>query len=64
MDRGAWQAAVHGVTKESDTTLWLSKNNCGDNSLYTVLCTEFLLVNMFEPFCHRIIFKNLVLLET
>ena len=20
MDRGAWQAAVHGVTKESDTT--------------------------------------------
>ena len=21
MDRGAWQAIVHGVTKESDTTL-------------------------------------------
>ena len=24
MDRGAWQAAVHGVTKESDTTEPLS----------------------------------------
>ena len=23
MDRGAWQAAVHGVTKESETTWWL-----------------------------------------
>ena len=52
MDRGAWQAAVHGATEESDTTSWLSKNNRGDNSLYTMLCTEFLLVNMFESFCH------------
>ena len=24
MDRGAWQATVHGVTKELDTTEWLS----------------------------------------
>ena len=24
MDRGAWPAIVHGVTKESDTTEWLS----------------------------------------
>ena len=23
MDRGAWQATVHGVAKESDTTKWL-----------------------------------------
>ena len=23
MDRGAWRATVHGVTKESDTTLLL-----------------------------------------
>ena len=27
MDRGAWQATVHGVTKESDTTEQLNKNN-------------------------------------
>ena len=26
-DREAWHAAVHGVTKESDTTARLSKNN-------------------------------------
>ena len=26
MDRGAWWAAVHGVTKESDTTERLSTN--------------------------------------
>ena len=27
MDRGAWQAAVHGVTKESDTTDQLNNSN-------------------------------------
>ena len=27
MDRGAWRATVHGVTKESDTTQWLNSNN-------------------------------------
>ena len=26
MDRGTWQAAIHGVTKESDTTKRLNKN--------------------------------------
>ena len=26
-DRGAWQAVVHGVTKESDTTQPLNDNN-------------------------------------
>ena len=26
MDRGAWQATVHGVTKETDTTLRLNNN--------------------------------------
>ena len=26
MDRGAWQAIVHGVVKESDTTKWLNKS--------------------------------------
>ena len=25
MDRGAWQATVHGVAKESDTTYQLNK---------------------------------------
>ena len=28
MDRGAWQAAVHDVTKESDVTKQLSKAQC------------------------------------
>ena len=27
IDRGAWQAAVHGVTKESDMTQQLNNNN-------------------------------------
>jgi len=27
MDRGAWRATVHGVTKELDTTEQLNKNN-------------------------------------
>ena len=27
MDRGAWQATVHGVANESDLTWWLSNNN-------------------------------------
>ena len=26
MDRGAWQAIIHGVAKESDTTQWLFKD--------------------------------------
>ena len=31
MDRGAWRAAVHGVTKESDTTEQLSMHtHCTD----------------------------------
>ena len=29
MDRGAWQAPVHGVAKESDTTEQLNRNNSG-----------------------------------
>ena len=27
MDRGAWQATVHGVKKELDMTSWLNNNN-------------------------------------
>ena len=27
MDRGAWQATVHGITKESDMTYGLNNNN-------------------------------------
>ena len=27
MDREAWQATVHGITKELDTTEWLNSNN-------------------------------------
>ena len=29
MDRGAWKATAHGVTKESDMTLWLKNNSNG-----------------------------------
>ena len=29
MDRGVWQAIVHGVAKESDTTYRLNNNNKG-----------------------------------
>ena len=36
MDRGTWQATVHGVAKELDTTEQLSNNNsCLHNSEYT-----------------------------
>ena len=27
MDRGAWWATVHGVSKELDMTKWLNNNN-------------------------------------
>ena len=27
MDRGAWQATIHGATKESDVTWQLNNNN-------------------------------------
>ena len=38
MDKGAWRAAVHGVTKESDKTEQLSSNNDEDtNSDYDFL---------------------------
>ena len=29
MDRGSWQATVHGVAKESDTTEQLNNNTTG-----------------------------------
>ena len=37
MDRGAWQATVHGITKESDTT-WL--NNSNVHILYLHICLK------------------------
>ena len=41
MDRGAWWATVHGVTKESDTTQQLnSNNNKYSQSLYMNLYIE------------------------
>ena len=30
MNRGAWGATIHGVTKESDTTEWLNNNTWDD----------------------------------
>ena len=32
MDRGAWQATIHGGCKESDITWWLNNNNLHFNS--------------------------------
>ena len=40
MDRGAWQATVHGVTKESDTTEWLNSNNAAENFLFLTFPTH------------------------
>ena len=34
IDRGAWQATVHGVTKESDTTEQLSTHICYNTFKY------------------------------
>ena len=36
MDRGAWQATVHGVAKESDMTQQLNNNN---NTADSLCCT-------------------------
>ena len=33
MDRGAWQATVHGIAKESHTTLQLNNNNANKRML-------------------------------
>ena len=33
MDRGAWQATVHGVTKESEMTERLKNNTVGDSPI-------------------------------
>ena len=35
MDRGAWQATVHGVTKESDTTEQLSTHRHASSTRLT-----------------------------
>ena len=34
MDRGAWRAAVHGVTKELDTTERLNNEGSEDSDIY------------------------------
>ena len=53
MDRGAWQATLHGITKESDTTYWLDNNstntglqNAWDKSIAGKLevCSRMLLI--------------------
>ena len=37
MDRGAWWATVHGVTKESDITQWLNNNKKIIDSIFFLL---------------------------
>ena len=38
MDRGAWQAIIHGVAKESDTTKQLSTHT----ELFIIICKKLL----------------------
>ena len=38
MERGAWQATVHGVTKESDMALWLNNNSKVTQSVTELPC--------------------------
>ena len=40
MDRGAWQAAVHGGQKESDMTEQLSTCGCKENACLPLLFGE------------------------
>ena len=59
MDRGAWRATVHGVTKESDTTEQLNNNNM---CMYIYLIASVSLENpnnqqkvnryLFTPACY------------
>ena len=54
MDRGAWWAIVHGVTKESDTTSWLNNSHHLETGLYLIcfVLREPMLAssNFFFPF--------------
>ena len=58
MDRGAGQAAIHGVSKESDTTWQLNNSNLTDGSqLLKISLTPFvakisrLLMKLFSGSC-------------
>ena len=46
MDRGAWQATVHGVTKSLDTTEWLTL------SFHTYTLSP-LYMNEFQEHIHK-----------
>ena len=49
MDRGVWRATVHGVTKESDTTYWLSKYS---TKVYS--CSSFCWERLFATGSHSL----------
>ena len=53
MDRGAWEAIIHGVTKESDTTEQLKNNNNNNNNknripsfLSYLICFKYSCINL------------------
>ena len=53
MDRGAWEAIIHGVTKESDTTEQLNNNNNNNNNknripsfLSYLICFKYSCINL------------------
>ena len=51
MDKKPWQATVHGVTKESDTTQWLnSNNNKGQGGVFTPS-----LHHVGQNMCHQLL---------
>ena len=61
VDRGAWRAAVHGVT-EADMTEWLSNNDVALGMAYfwcgLFLMLSFLNIKIFKNECQRQVHEN------
>ena len=52
MDRGAWRATVHGVTKESDMTYRLNNNNkLSHPRFYFLIMGIIIIVSNSENYC-------------
>ena len=51
MDRGTWQAAVHGVAKESDMTKQLSIHVCVHIYIYTYITCIYIHTHIYVCVC-------------